>query len=104
MDPKRYPYDNSILGWASNALYPIEMIKDYYLLGKPDKAKAVVQELVSEVMESTMLYLDYYPDYKEEFEYNCQLIYYLANEVKKSGDKEFGEKIESDLATFLGNS
>ena len=103
MKPERYPYDNSILGWASNALYPVEMIKSYYALGKPEKARPVVQELVREVMESTGLFLDFYPDYKDEFEYNCQLIYYLASEIKKCGDKELGDKIESDLAEFLSS-
>ena len=101
MKPETFPYDNSIYGWASNALYPIELIKDYYALGKTEKARTVIVELVKELMESTMLYLDFYPDYKEEFEYNCQLIYYLANEIKKSGDKELGEKLESDFAKFL---
>ena len=54
-------------------------------------------------MESTGLYLDFYPDYKDEFEYNCQLIYYLANEVKKCGDKELGDRLESDLAEYLNS-
>ena len=103
MRPETFPYDNSIYGWASNALYPIELIKDYYALGKTEKARTVIVELVKELMESTMLYLDFYPDYKEEFEYNCQLIYYLANEIKKSGDKELGEKLESDFAKFLNS-
>ena len=67
------------------------------------KARPVVEELVKEVKESTMLYLDFYPDYKEEFEYNCQLIYYLANEIKKCGDTELAEKIESDLAAYLNS-
>ena len=103
MKPERFPYDNSILGWGSNSLYPIEMIKDYYILGKPEKARPIVDELVREVMESTGLYLDFYPDYKDEFEYNCQLIYYLANEVKKCGDKQLGDQLESDLAKYLNS-
>ena len=103
MKPERFPYDNSLLGWSSNALYPIEMARYYYILGKPEKARPVVIELVKQVMESTGLYLDFYPDYKEEFEYNCQLIYYLANELKKCGDTELAEKLESGLADYLNS-
>ena len=103
MKPERFPYDNALLGWSSNALYPIEMARYYYILGKPEKARPVVIELVKQVMESTGLYLDFYPDYKEEFEYNCQLIYYLANELKKGGDTELAEKLESGLADYLNS-
>jgi len=101
MRPDRYPYDNSLLGWGSNALYPIEMMNYYYDLGKTDKARAVALELDGQLKESIALYLDFYPDFKEDFEYNCQLIYYIANEAKKHGDEEFSKSIESALANYL---
>ncbi len=102
LKPARYPYDNSILGWGSNALFPIEMIKDYYALGKPDKAKALAMELTDELTESIRFYLDFYPMCKSDFEYNCNLIYYMTNDViRKAGDKEFADEIEKTLAAFL---
>ena len=104
MRPDRYPYDNCLLGWSSNALYPIEMVRYYYLLNKPEKAREVADELISQLEESIALFLDFYPDYKEEFEYNCQLIYYISSEAKKLGDEEYAAKLESDLASFLDSN
>ena len=101
MKPERYPYDNSILGWSSNALFPIDMIRDYYTLGKQDKAREVADELVSQVKESIALYLDFYPDYKDEFDYQCQLVYYLASEITKQGDTEYAKSLEEGMASFL---
>ena len=104
MSPDRYPYDNSLLGWSSNALFPIEMMKYYYSLGKKDKARAVAQELNDQLLESIGLYLDFYPEYKDDFEYNCQLIYYMASEAKKAGDTEFSKGLESTIAAFLNSN
>ena len=101
LDSKKYPYDNSILGWGSNALYPIDMVRDYYILGKPDKAKALAGELTGELMESIRFYLDFYPMCKSDFEYNCNLVYYMTNEIRKAGDKEFADEIEKKLGDFL---
>ena len=102
LKPKEYPYDNSILGWGSNALFPIEMVKDYYALGKPEKAKALATELTNELTESIRFYLDFYPMCKSDFEYNCNLIYYMTNDViRKAGDKDFADEIEKTLAAFL---
>ena len=102
LKPKEYPYDNSILGWGSNALFPIEMVKDYYALGKPEKAKALASELTNELTESIRFYLDFYPMCKSDFEYNCNLIYYMTNDViRKAGDKDFADEIEKTLAAFL---
>ena len=104
MKPDRFPLDNSILGWGANALYPIEMVKDYYKIGESEKARALVLQVQDAVKESIKLYLDFYPDYKDEFEYCCQLIYYMSNEVTKCGDKEFADSIEADLAAFLNEN
>lgn len=102
LKPKKYPYDNSILGWGSNALFPIEMVKDYYALGKQDKARALAQELTNELTESIRFYLDFYPMCKSDFEYNCNLIYYMTNDViRKAGDKDFADEIEKTLAAYL---
>ena len=104
MRPDRYPYDNSLLGWGSNALYPIEMVRLYYILDRPEKAREVALELDGQLKESIALYLDFYPEYKDELEYNCQLVYYMANEIKKLGDEEFAGELESDLADFLSDN
>ena len=104
MRPDRYPYDNSLLGWNSNALYPIEMVSYYYYLGRKDTAREVANELFGQLKEAIALYLDFYPEYKDEFEYECQLAYYLAKEVKRLGDEEFSKELETDIASFLNSN
>ena len=79
----------------------VDMIRDYYTLGKQDKAREVADELVSQVKESIALYLDFYPDYKDEFDYQCQLVYYLASEITKQGDTEYAKSLEEGMASFL---
>ena len=101
MKPSQYPYDNSEYGWASNALFPIEMIKYYDILGQKDKARALSNELVGELKQSIKFYLDFYPGTKDDFEYCCNLVYYLTDEMGKAGDKEFADKVEKDFAAFL---
>jgi len=80
------------------------MVKDYYLVGKPEQARALALQVQDSIKESISLYLDFYPEYKEEFEYCCQLVYYMSNEIKKCGDNEFSEAIEADLADFLSQN
>ena len=104
LKPERWPYDNSILGWSSNALYPIEMVKDYYVLGKPEKAKALANELVDEILESTGFYITYYAICKSDFEGNCKLLTYLSSEVSRAGDEEFAKEIDSKVSDFLSVS
>ncbi len=101
LKPELWPYDNSILGWSSNALYPVEMVKDYYILGKPEKAKALANELVDEILESTGFYITYYAVCKGDFESNCKLLTYLADEVGRAGDEEFSKQIDSKVSDFL---
>lgn len=101
LKPSSYPYDNSVLGWGSNAQFPIEMISDYYKLGSPDKAKALADELYGELSRSIRFYYDFYETNKRDFEYNCSLVYYLSDEIKKAGDKEFADGLENRLATLL---
>ena len=99
--PELWPYDNSVLGWNSNALYPIEMVKDYYLVGSPDKARDVARQLKDELLQNITFYLDFYPLCKSEFEYDCNLVYYLSNEIAKAGDKGFADELEKSFAAFL---
>ena len=101
MKPERFPYDNSVLGWGSNALFPIEMVEDYYLVGRPDKARALALELMDELKQWAGFYLEFYPDYKDEFEYECNLVYYMANMISKCGDKEFADQLQADLSSTL---
>ncbi|MCQ2119977.1 MAG: hypothetical protein MJY84_08650, partial [Bacteroidales bacterium] len=97
----QYPLDNSILGWNTNSLFPIMMIEDYYTIGKPEKAKALAMELYSELKQSVAFYLDFYSVVKDDFEYCCNLVYYMTGTMEKSGDKQTADEIESDFSAYL---
>lgn len=105
LDPEKYPYDNSILGWGSNALFPIEMVKDYYAIGKPDKARALALELSDGLTESMRLYcgnnLAFYHYYHLDFKYNYFLIVNLADVVKDAGDDKLAGEIENKIDELL---
>ncbi len=99
--PDHYPYDNSILGWSSNALFPIDMIECYYTLGAPEKARALADQLTGELLQSIRFYYDFYASCKDELDYCCQLIYYMAGKMSDAGDKEAADKIEARLDTLF---
>ena len=46
-------------------------------------------------------YLSMYDVAKDDFEYSCNMIFYLSNTMKKSGDEEYAAKIEKRLNDLL---
>lgn len=101
LDPERYPYDNTVYGWGSNALIPIDMVMTYYALGKDEKARNLADDIVSQLIQSVRYYFNMYVYSKDDFEYSCNLLYFLSDKVKSAGDDEFSEKIESRLNETL---
>jgi hypothetical protein len=101
LDPTSYPYDNTIYGWPSNTLIPIEMVQDYYVLGKNEKARKLADLVSDQVLQSVRFYLGMYDVAKDDFEYSCNMIFYLTNAMKKCGDEEYAGKIEKRLNELL---
>jgi len=101
MDVNKFPYDNSVYGWSSNVLFPIEMAVDYFVLGRSDKAEKVISGIYDQVTQSVAFYLDFYPDTKSDFEYACNVIYYLGGELRKVGGEKRAELLEKEFAAFL---
>ena len=101
LNPVRYPYENSVLGWSSNALFPITMVTDYLLLGERDKAHALADTFTDEVFQSIRFYLDFYPRTRDSFETCCNLVYYMANDIRKAGDPEYADALEQRISSYL---
>ena len=101
LNPVRYPYENSVLGWSSNALFPITMVTDYLLLGERDKAHALADTFTDEVFQSIRFYLDFYPRTRDNFETCCNLVYYMANDIRKAGDPEYADALEQRISSYL---
>jgi hypothetical protein len=101
LDPSSYPYDNSIYGWSSNTLIPIEMVRDYYKIGRNEKARKLSDALTDQLLQSVRFYLSMYDVSKDDFEYSCNMVLYLSNVIKQSGDEEYASKIEKRLNDML---
>ena len=101
LKPELYPYENTIFGWGSNALFPIEMISSYYRLGHPDKAKSLASELKVELLQSLAFYFDFYDVAKTDFEYCYSLFYYMKDVIEKSGDTEFANQLDLEISDFM---
>ena len=104
MDPELYPYENSIYGWSSNALFPIEMIKDYYAIDRKEKAHHLAEVLYGQIEQVVLFYLDFYPTMKDEFEYACNLVYFMTNEISKAGDESFAVELSKKFSSFLNDN
>ena len=104
MDPELYPYENSIYGWSSNALFPIEMIKDYYAIDRKEKAHRLAETLYGQIEQVVLFYLDFYPTMKDEFEYACNLVYFMTNEISKAGDESFAVELSKKFSSFLNDN
>lgn len=104
MDPELYPYENSIYGWSSNALFPIEMIKDYYAIDRKEKAHHLAETLYGQIEQVVLFYLDFYPTMKDEFEYACNLVYFMTNEISKAGDESFAVELSKKFSSFLNDN
>jgi hypothetical protein len=77
------------------------MIKQYCVIGKPEKAKPLAEELYSEIKEVVRYYLSYYPESKDDFEYSCNLVYYMTKTISQCGQKELADSIEKDFGEYL---
>ena len=99
--PENYPLESIILGFSSNDFSVIEMISDYYVLGEVDKARDLALELFNGLIETAGFYLEFYDYCKSEFELTGNYIYYLQDALKRAGDKELAEKMDSNFNSLL---
>jgi hypothetical protein len=79
----------------------ISMIEDYYLLGQPDKARALATQLGSELLKSAKFYIEFYDWAREEFEIVGQYIYFLADVMKSGGDTDLSKQLTDGLVALV---
>ncbi len=98
---ENFPLDITYLGF-SNEYMVIDMIDTYYNAGAPDKAKALAERFVDELLLSSEFFLYHYDYARREFEacYNC--LSYVAELADAYGDTEFASSVRDRFNALLG--
>ena len=98
---KHYPLETVPLGFSGNDYMVISLVEDYYLLGQPDKARALAAEMGTELLKSAKFYIEFYDWAPDEFELVGQYIYFLADVMKQGGDGELAKQLTDSLTGLL---
>lgn len=92
-----WPLESVPLGFTTNDLMVIAMVKDYYLAGAPDKASAIARKMGDDLLTAAHFYMQFYDYASSDFETVYQLACYLIDEVDKGGDKELSDTLKAGL-------
>ena len=98
---ENFPIESIPLGFTSNDYMVIQMISDFYKLGEPDNGRNLAIRLSNRLLETAKFSLEFYDYASHNFETCGQYIYYLADELKKFGEKELSEKIENNFNLLM---
>jgi tetratricopeptide (TPR) repeat protein len=95
-----FPLDITYLGF-SNEYMVVDLIETYYDAGAPEKALALAERFVDELLYSSEFFLHYYDFARREFEacYNC--ISYVADLSDHFGNKEYASEIRDRFNSLL---
>ena len=98
---ENFPLDMTYLGF-SNEYMVIDMIDTYYNAGAREKALALAERFVDELLYSSEFFLNYYDYARREFEacYNC--LSYVADLAEIYGDTDFATSIRDRFNALLG--
>ena len=98
---ENFPLDITYLGF-SNEYMVIDMIDTYYNAGAPEKALALAERFVDELLYSSEFFLQFYDYARREFEacYNC--LSYVADLTDIYGDTEFAKSVRDRFNALLG--
>ncbi|MCQ2143712.1 MAG: DUF2723 domain-containing protein [Bacteroidales bacterium] len=85
----------------SNEIAVYEMISTYFAAGAPEKALDLAERFACELYVSANFYAGFYDYAKEDFEDNCQMVFYVADLLRSNGFNEEGDTIENGLSAML---
>ena len=98
----RYPIETIPIGFPGNDYMVIEMVKDYYQLGLPQKARQLADEFSGELLHTASFYFDFYDWGRDEFETAGYYIYALADELKRGGDADMASTLTKKFSGMIG--
>lgn len=98
----QYPLETIPVGFPGNDYMVINMVKDYYLLGQADKARALAGSFSEDLLRTAAFYFDFYDWGQDEFETAGYYIYALAEELKKGGDAKMSSDMVGRFNEMIG--
>ena len=94
---KPYPVETIPLGFISNDYMVVQIIRDYYVLGDSNKARALAVELGDGLLSAAAFYIDFYDVSKDDFDNVVSYLYYLNEVLKDAGDRELASQLDGML-------
>jgi len=95
-----YPYDAIPLGFSANDYYVIDIIKDYYELGKPEKARALAKKLGDELLSGAGFFMNLYRFGEDDLNATVEFSYMLCHVLENNGDKKLSDEILGGLSNM----
>ena len=79
----------------------VQMVENYYFLGKPDKARELGRKLADGLLDSSRFYLEFFDYASSNFESCHRCILYLADVFKQYGDKSLSDRLLDSLEVLV---
>ncbi|MBR4525467.1 MAG: hypothetical protein IKP15_07955, partial [Bacteroidales bacterium] len=98
---ENFPLETIPLGFTSNDYMVVQMVENYYFLGKRDQARELGQELAEGLLDTSRFYLEFIDYASSDFESCHRCILYLAEVFKKYGDKNLSESLLDSLEMLV---
>jgi hypothetical protein len=103
---QNYPYETIPLGFTTNDYYMVDIIEDYYKLGKPEKARAIAVKFSDELFESARFFLGLNAFGADDFKASISYSYMLGQIMEKYGDKKLAasvlDKLQKMYVSYYG--
>ena len=98
---ENFPLESIPLGFSTNDYMVIRMVRCYYGAGAPEKARDLAVKIGDDLVESARFYLEFYDYARHDFDLCGQYIYYLADILRKNGDKEIAQQLEDNFELLI---
>ena len=96
-----FPLETICLGFTTNDYMVVQMVEDYYKLGRKEKGRELALRFSGELLRTASFYLDFYEYSKDDFETCTQYLGHLIQTLDDCDDKETADKVEADFRSLL---
>ncbi len=100
----RLPLDCVPLGFSGANFMLLQIIDDYYAIGRADTARILAFDFASELLVGVQFYYGFYEYAKSNFEQEVNYVYYLIDVMKTYGDKAAADELDKLLHSIANAS
>ena len=101
---KAFPIETIPIGFVSNDYMVVNIIKYYYALGEPQKARELAVKLGNGLIEAANFYIDFYDVSKDDFDTVVSYLYYMNEVLKDAGDGELASQLDDMLSKLVSSA